>query len=60
MEQNYCRVSNNYLVPTLESGIVVFMGEKEGYGKTIIIEQINGIDVWYSNIEGKILKCMII
>lgn len=44
-------VNNNYMVPTLESGIVVFIGEKEGYGNTIIIEQINGIDVWYSNIN---------
>lgn len=44
-------VSDKYLVPNLESGIVVFIGEKEGYGNTIIIEQVNGIDVWYSNIK---------
>lgn len=45
------KVSTNYMVPTLESGIVVFMGEKEGYGNTVIIEQIDGVDVWYSNIK---------
>lgn len=50
------KVDDNYLVPTLESGIVVFIGEKEGYGKTIIIEQINGIDVWYCNISSKDIK----
>ncbi len=44
-------VSNNYLVPILESGIVVFIGEKENYGNTIIIQQINGIDVWYGNVS---------
>lgn len=44
-------VSTNYLVPTLESGIVVFIGQKEEYGSTVIIEQTNGIDVFYSNIE---------
>lgn len=49
-------VSNNYLIPNLESGIVVFIGDKEGYGRTIIIEQINGIDVWYSNIKEKDIK----
>lgn len=49
-------VSFNYMVPTLESGIVVFMGEKEGYGNTIIIEQIDGIDVWYSNIKSNQVK----
>lgn len=50
------KVENNYLVPNLESGIVVFMGNKEGYGNTIIIEQINGIDVWYSNITTTDIK----
>lgn len=44
-------VANNYMVPTLESGIVVFIGEKEGYGNTVIIEQVDGVDVWYSNIK---------
>ena len=44
-------VNSNYLVPSIESGIVVFIGEKENYGKTIVIEQTNGIDVFYSNIE---------
>ena len=44
-------VSKNYLVPTLESGMVVFIGEKENYGNTIIIQQTDGIDVWYSNIK---------
>ncbi len=43
-------VDKNYLVPTIESGIVVFIGEKEGYGQTVIVQQINGIDTWYSNI----------
>ena len=32
------------------------MGNKEGYGNTIIIEQINGIDVWYSNITTTDIK----
>ena len=43
-------VTKNYMVPILESGIVVYIGEKEEYGQTIIIEQTNGIDVFYSNI----------
>lgn len=44
-------VSKNYLVPSLKSGMVVFIGEKDIYGKTIIIQQIDGTDVWYSNID---------
>ena len=44
-------VDNQYLVPNQLSGLVVFIGEKEGYGNTVIIQQANGIDLWYGNIE---------
>lgn len=50
------KVGSNYMVPLIESGIVVFMGEKEGYGNTVIIQQVNGMDVWYGNIETKDIK----
>lgn len=44
-------VSDHYMIPSLNSGIVVFIGEKENYGNTIIIQQMNGIDAWYGNID---------
>ncbi len=44
-------VGVNYLVPISESGIVVFIGEKENYGNTVIIQRIDGVDEWYGNIE---------
>ena len=44
-------VEENYLVPIQESGIVVFQGEKEGYGNIVIIQQTNGIDLWYGNLD---------
>jgi len=44
-------VSNNYLIPILESGIIVFIGNKENYGNTIIVQQTNGVDVWYGNVK---------
>lgn len=44
-------VNKNYLVPINESGIVVFIGNKEGYGNTIIIQRVDGIDEWYGNID---------
>ena len=40
-------VGKGYLMPNLESGLVVFWGEKEGYGKTLIIQQVDGLDAWY-------------
>jgi stage IV sporulation protein FA len=41
---------NNNLVPINESGIVVFIGEKDGYGNTVIVQRIDGVDEWYGNI----------
>ena len=43
-------VEDNYLVPIIESGIVVFIGNKDDFGKTVIIEQTDGVDVWYGNV----------
>ena len=44
-------MDTNYLMPALQSGIVVFIGEKEGYGQTVIIQGTDGVDVWYANIN---------
>lgn len=49
-------VSSNYLVPILEEGMVVYIGEKENYGKVVIIEGIDGVDVWYGNMETTTVK----
>lgn len=38
-------------VSLIESGIIVFIGEKEGYNKTVIVQQSNGVDAWYGNID---------
>ena len=49
-------VSKNYMVPYLESGIVVFIGEKEGYGNTVIVEGVDGVAVWYCDINSSNVK----
>lgn len=49
-------VDENYMVPILESGIVIFLGEKEGYGNTVVVEQVDGIDVYYSNVSVSNIK----
>lgn len=46
-------VNNSYLIPIIESGIVVFVGNIENYGECIIIEGIDGVDIWYGNIKNK-------
>ena len=47
-------VTKNYLVKSIDSGIVVFIGEKDKYGKTVIVQQMNGIDVFYGNINSNV------
>ena len=49
-------VPKKYMVPILESGIVVYVGEKEEYGNTVIVEQTNGVDVFYANINATNIK----
>lgn len=44
-------LSSKSLVNNLTSGVVVFIGEKEGYGNTVIIQGIDGVDIWYANLE---------
>lgn len=43
-------VDYNYLVPAINGGIIVYIGEKENYGKVVIVEGNDGIDIWYGNL----------
>lgn len=44
-------VQNEYLVPSYGTGLVLFIGEKENYGNTVIVSLNDGIDIWYSNVN---------
>lgn len=44
-------VSNNYIVPSIGSGIIVYLGDKDNLGNTCIIQGVDGVDIWYSNID---------
>lgn len=44
------KVEDTYPVPVLETGLVIFVGEKEGYGNVVIVEQLDGLDCWYGNL----------
>ena len=37
-------------VSLIQSGIVVYVGEKDNLGNTVIVQGVDGIDVWYSNL----------
>lgn len=46
------KVAQNYAVSCLESGIVIFVGEKDGYGNTVIVQGADETEFWYSNLNG--------
>lgn len=43
--------TENYPVPIITSGIIVFLGEKDSLGPTCIVQGIDGVDIWYSHID---------
>ena len=49
-------VGNNYLVPVINSGLVLYIGQKDGYNNTVIIEGEDGVDIWYGNMANVSLK----
>ena len=49
-------LNDSYLVPIIKDGIVVFIGEKENYGNTVIISQTDGINTWYGNLSNVNVK----
>ena len=49
-------VGKNYNINSLCGGIVVYIGEKEKLGNTVIIQGTDGVDYWYSNLENLSVK----
>ena len=49
-------VSENYLIPNLKTGIVVYTGNKENYGNVVMIESDDGIRIWYGNVCNSLVK----
>lgn len=49
-------VDDNYLVPVIESGVVVFIGNKDDYGNVIIIEGEDNTTITYGNIKNTDIK----
>ena len=43
-------------ISVITSGIIVYLDDKEGYGKTAIIQGIDGYDIWYGNITDPNVK----
>lgn len=39
-------------VEAVNEGVVIFAGEKEGIGKTVVIQHANKSESWYGQLEG--------
>lgn len=37
-------------VDIIASGIIVYIGDKDGYDNTVIVQGNDGVDIWYSNV----------
>lgn len=44
-------LQDNYAIPIIKGGIVIFVGNKDTINKTVIIQQSDGIDAWYGNLS---------
>ena len=42
---------DNYSIPILDDGIVIFIGNKDSLNKTVIIENEDGVDMYYGNLD---------
>ena len=49
-------VSKNYLVPSISSGVVVFIGDKDDIGKVVVVEGEDKSTITYGNILNTSLK----
>lgn len=46
----YLEVGLDYPVNFLASGIIVYTGDKDDFKNTVIVQGIDGVDIWYSNV----------
>lgn len=49
-------LTTNTLINSLQSGIVVYCGEKDDFGNTVIIQGVDGVDIWYGNLTNVSVK----
>ena len=49
-------VADNYLVPSLEKGLVIFVGEKEKYGLCVIVQQVDAVEAMYCSLDSVAVK----
>lgn len=49
-------LTSSSIINSITSGVVVYIGNKDGYGNTVIIQGVDGVDIWYSNFSNISVK----
>ena len=44
-------LDDNYPIPIIKKGIVIYIGNKDNLNKTVIVEDENGVDISYGNLD---------
>ena len=47
---------SKYVVNNLEAGVVIYIGNKDDLGETVIIAGDDGVNYWYSNLENIVVN----
>ena len=49
-------INSDEMIETISSGIVVYIGEKDSFNQTVIIQSSDGFDIWYGNLDSVNVK----
>lgn len=44
-------VETNYTISSQSAGLIIYVGNKDGYGNTVIVQRPDGLEIWYANLE---------
>lgn len=44
-------LKDNYSIPFISNGLIIFAGDKENYGKTVVLQKPDETEVWYTNLK---------
>lgn len=56
MDGEELTLNTGSIINTITSGVVVYIGNKENYNNTVIIQGIDGVDIWYGNLDNVSVK----
>lgn len=56
MDGEVLLLNSNSVINNITSGVVVYIGKKDNYNNTVIIQGVDGVDIWYGNLDNISVK----